>query len=307
MVKGPKPYAATDENLLRYGLAPTMRYLIATALDGSTITYGQLGAKLEEDVGFSRIFRTRIGFVVGSLMHRIHNVRSDAPLINVLAVNQQDRQPSKGAGSFMASRFGEGRLRHGDAKVRFPSLWEKSFRRAAGEVYKVAAAQWATLFEDVFHLPLNAMAIESDRQDRKAGTEKDGIPTGRNYGAGGEGPYHKSLRLWVRDNPQAIDDAFSDATTDTEVDLDSGDRIDVVYKLVDRTVVLELKSRISNDVDLRRGVYQCVKYRAVREAMDVRDKTPVQAILVTETAPPGEIVALLKLHGIRHFQALTNR
>jgi hypothetical protein len=307
VAKKTKPYAATDENLLTHGLAPTLRYLIATALDGSTITYGQLATKLEEAAGFSRIFRTRMGFVVGSLMNRIHEVQPEAPLINVLAVNQEDRQPSKGAGPFMADRFGDSRLYLEDAKDRFPDLWEKSFRRAAGEVYRIAAVQWATLFEEVFNFPLNEETIEEDRRERKTGTERDGIPTGRNYGRGGEGPLHKSLRLWVRDNPQAIDDEFTDATTETEVDLDSGDRIDVVYKLLDRTVVVEVKSRISNDVDLRRGVYQCIKYRAVREAMDARNETAVHAILVTETEPPGEIIALLKFHGIRHFQAPIER
>ncbi|UFW80131.1 hypothetical protein [Rhizobium sp. SU303] len=302
-----KPYAATNDNLIVHGLAPTMRFLIAVALDGSTMTYGELGAKLENEAGFSTIFRTRLGFVVGSLMGKIQKVEPTAPLINVLAVNQKDRQPSKGAGSFMARRFKEKRLDRDDAKKRSPSLWQHSFERAAGEVYKVSAGDWADLYRRVFGTSLDERAIENERDDRKRGTEKDGIQTGRNYGSGGEGPYHKALRLWIKDNPGLVDNAFALATTDTEVDLDSGDRIDVVYKLIDRTIVVEVKSRISNDVDLRRGVYQCVKYRAVRQAMDVREATPVEALLVTENELPGEIAALVKLHGIRHFMAPLER
>ncbi|PTE11770.1 hypothetical protein [Mesorhizobium helmanticense] len=302
-----KPYAATDANLLAHGLAPAMRWLIAVALDGSTMTYGELGTKLENEAGFSTIFRTRLGFVAGVLMHTIQQVAADAPLINVLVVNQKDRQPSRGAGPFMAKRFGENQLEREDSKQRLPRLWERSFKRAAGEVYKLSATEWADLYRRVFGTPLNADAIERDRRERKRGTEKDGIPTGRNYGAGGEGPYHKALRLWVKDNPGMVDKAFSAATAETEVDLDSGDRIDVVYKLIDRTIVVEVKSRISNEIDLRRGVFQCVKYRAVRQAMDVRDNVAVEAFLVTENELPGEIAALVKLHGIRHLLAPLER
>jgi hypothetical protein len=303
----PKPYASTNANLLAHGLAPAMRWLIAVALDGSTMTYGELGEKLEDEAGFSTIFRTRIGFVVGTLMEQIQTIEPNAPLINVLAVNQKDRLPSRGAGPFMAARFGDKRLQQDHAKERFPTLWEREFQRAAGEVYKLSADQWAHLYRRVFGLDLDEQKIDKDRENRHKGTEKDGIPTGRDYGRGGEGPYHKALRLWTKANPGMVDKAFTNATTDTEVDLDSGDRIDVVYKLLDRTVVVEVKSRISNEIDLRRGVYQCVKYRAVRQAMDVRENTTVDALLVTESELPGEIAALVKLHGIRHFLAPQER
>lgn len=302
-----KPYAATNENLIERGLAPAMRWLIAVALDGSTITYGELKRKLENKGGFSTIFATRIGFVAGVLMEKIQEVEPDAPLINVLVVNQTDGQPSKGAGSFMARRFGEPRLAREDAKKKYPELWESAFKRAAAEVYSYTEAQWLALFERVFERPLGSDRIGRDREERHEGTEKDGIPTGRKYGPGGEGPFHKSLRLWVKDNPEAIKAAFADASTETEVDLDSGDRVDVVYKLADRIVVLEVKSRISDETDLRRGVFQCVKYRAVRKAMDVRDAAVIEAYLITETPLSGEISALVKRHSLRHFQAPQNR
>jgi hypothetical protein len=302
-----KPHAATNDNLLTYGLAPAMRFLIAVALDGSVITYGELGKKLESQAGFSRIFDTRIGFVAGSLMGLIHDVDPDAPLINVLVVNQNDRQPSKGAGPFMARRFDEKRLGREDAKTKFPVLWERSFDRAAGEVYKVSAEEWASLYHRAFGEPLSLETIDKTRQKRQSGTEKDGIPTGRKYGSGGEGPEHKALRLWVKDNPGSVDKSFAQATAETEVDLDSGDRVDVVYKLVDRTVVLEVKSKISNEIDLKRGVYQCIKYRAVRAAMDVRTDTQIEAILVTEEALPILVTKLVKLHGIRHIRVPSDR
>lgn len=302
-----KPYSATNQNLADHGLAPALRWLIPVALDGSTMTYGELKHRLETEAGFSTVFTTRIGFVAGELMNRIQEVEPTAPLINVLVVNQDDGQPSKGAGSFMAQRFGESRLNRDDAKTAHPKLWQRYFDRSADEVYQVTEAEWAQLFERVFGEPLTPDQIEGSRVKRQDGTERDGIKTGRNYGPGGEGPLHKALRLWVRDNPAALHRSFQDITAETEVDLDSGDRVDVVYKCPDRTIVIEVKSRISNEADLRRGVFQCVKYRAVRQAMDVRDDPTVEAWLVTEAKLPGRIAALLKLHDIRHFLAPMER
>src|ERR1700733_168654 len=293
-----KPYTATNDNLIEHALAPAMRWLIAVALDGSTMTYGELKRRLEDKAGFSTIFATRIGFVAGILMETIQKIEPGAPLINVLVVNQTDRQPSEGAGVFMARRFGERRLRGEHAKEQYPQLWEECFKRAAGEVYSYTEAQWSALFERVFGTALDTPKIEQDREKRHEGTEKDGIRIGRNYGSGGEGPFHKSLRMWVKENPGAVHRAFADASAETEVDLDSGDRVDVVYKLADRIVVLEVKSRISNDVDLTRGVFQCVKYRAVREAMDVREGAVVEAYLITETPLTGEISALVRRYDI---------
>jgi hypothetical protein len=284
-----------------------MRWLIATALDGSTMTYGEVKGRLEKEASFSTIFATRIGLVAGELMYKIQQVEPKAPLINVIVVNQEDRQPSKGAGSFMAKRFGNPRLAKAGYKQRHPRRWKSYFERAAAEVYAYSPQQWAELYRRVFETSLVTAEIQEQRQKRQLGTEQDGVPTGRSYGSEGEGEYHKALRLWIRDNPHRVRRAFIGARTDTEFDLDSGDRVDCVYHLAEHTIVIEVKSRISNLVDLRRGVFQCIKYRAVKEAMDVRTDVPVEAMLVTEGKLPGEIAALLRQHQIRHFQAPLNR
>jgi hypothetical protein len=279
-----------------------MRWLIAVALDGATITYGEIARKLETEQGFSTIFDVRIGFIAGTLVARLQEADPHAPLINVLVVNQKTRMPSEGAGPYMADRFGISRLRRREARSRFPKLWKSSFERAIQEVQSWSADDWARLYGKVFGEKLDVAVIAKLRRDRKRGAEKDGIPQGRKHGSGGEGPEHRALRLWAMANPAELDRAFSEADSETEADLDSGDRVDVVYRLKDRIVLVEVKSRTSDIHDLRRGVYQCVKYRAVREAMDVRTDADVQVILLTEHDVPMEITFLLKLHGIRHCQ-----
>lgn len=132
------------------------------------------------------------------------------------------------------------------------------------------------------------------------GQDGDGIAHGRH----GEGPNHKELRLWVLNNPGAINPAYENFRAETEVVLDSADRVDVVFFGPNGTVALEVKSSDSNETDLRRGVFQCIKYRAVMEAMDIRSEFTVAAILVTQEDLPGDLAALARLNGVRHIRTL---
>jgi hypothetical protein len=63
MTKRPARYAPTNENLIEHALEPTMRWLIASALDGTTMTYGEVKQPLESEASFSTVFATRIGHV----------------------------------------------------------------------------------------------------------------------------------------------------------------------------------------------------------------------------------------------------
>ena len=85
--------------------------------------------------------------------------------------------------------------------------------------------------------------------------------------------------------------------------LDSADRVDVVFYGPSETVAVEVKSGDSNETDLRRGVFQCIKYRAVMEAMDIRAKPIVTAILVTQELLPQNLAALARSNRVLHFRA----
>lgn len=227
-------------------------------------------------------------------MGDIQKVKLDAPLLNVLLVLQSDRMPSTGAGSFMAEYFGVARLGEENIRDREPKLWRKYFERAADEVY--AYTNWVKLLDRVYPSinryktkPLSALSAE-------AGTEKEGIPRGRK----GEGPTHKALRLWARDNPAKVTKLAKGSRSETEVELPSGDRIDVVYYTEKTTFAVEVKSRISNEADLQRGVYQCVKYQAVLKAMDPRETRDIRVVLLTENELPGYLVERARSLGILH-------
>ncbi|MBX9816209.1 MAG: hypothetical protein K2X76_16035 [Sphingomonas sp.] len=295
----------TNENLASDAATKAMmRWLVATALDNSFLTYGEAKARLEREVGFERIARAgRTGWTAGAMIDKLIQIDPDVPLLNVLLVEQATELPSDGAGSFLADRYQEPRLRHEDAKNVYPDLWRRTFDKAAGEVYAASENYWQSLYKSAYGESLSAEQVRQERIKRKSGSEDDGM----DFSGRGEGVNHKALRLWVTANPGHINQKYAEASTETEVVLDSGDRVDAVYRVKDQIVAIEVKSRDSNLIDLRRGVYQCIKYRAVLDAMDIRQGNFVSAILVTETKLPGEIKALLRTHRIVHFQAPMDR
>ena len=55
----------------------------------------------------------------------------------------------------------------------------------------------------------------------------------------------------------------------TEHRLPSADTIDVLFQTSRDCVGVEIKSRISDDADIVRGIFQVVKYRALLEALQM--------------------------------------
>ena len=128
------------------------------------------------------------------------------------------------------------------------------------------------------------------RKSRKsdfAGTEMDG----HQPGGGGEGPNHRRLKEELAKRPSHIDHDLRAKDAEPEYKLLSGDQVDVLVNTTEATFAIEVKSRDSNDADLERGVYQCVKYRAVLEAEGAARTAPqvlsVEAWLVVERGRPN--------------------
>lgn len=90
--------------------------------------------------------------------------------------------------------------------------------------------------------------------------------TCQNYDSG-EGKEHKALKEYILKHPERL--GYSDIVfAETEHILPSGDRLDVYFELSDGDhVAIEVKPSISTDQDITRGIFQCVKYYAVMEAL----------------------------------------
>lgn len=286
------PIPPTNANLQQHGAPPLAQWLIQAAHRGSFITYGQAAQRLQAEIGFSNIFPTRMGIPAGHLMYEMLDVWPDCPLLNVLLVRQQGHVPGDGAGGFMANYLEWPDLGIHGFRNEHPDEWRAATEAIAADVY--AFDEWDQVYFDAFGQPLPAPADPD-------GQEEDGIT----YGRQGEGPNHEWLRHWVLNNPGEISAVYEGFRTETEVVLASGDRVDVVFYGPDETVAIEVKSVDSNETDLRRGVFQCIKYRAVMEAMDIRAEPAVTAILATQERLSPDLAALARSNGVRRFLAPT--
>lgn len=84
---------------------------------------------------------------------------------------------------------------------------------------------------------------------------------------GGEGKEHKKLKEYISEHPEVL--GYKNVMlVETEHILPSGDRLDVYIELSDGThVAVEVKPKDAPDNDISRGIFQCIKYAAVMEAM----------------------------------------
>ena len=73
------------------------------------------------------------------------------------------------------------------------------------------------------------------------------------------------LKNYIAANPHVIDlSGFGKGQT--EQPFTSADRIDIVFRKDDHWVGVEVKGPSSSEADLLRGLFQAVKYAALREA-----------------------------------------
>ena len=123
---------------------------------------------------------------------------------------------------------------------------------------------------------------------------------------GGEGEHHKRLKDFVYNNPERLD-IKNVIISDQEYLLISGDKLDVYFKTENQIWAIEVKSHISDDADILRGIYQCVKYKAILEAEKAvkKDNSVIYTMLILERNMPqkyAEIAYFLNVSYVDNFQ-----
>jgi hypothetical protein len=281
--------AYTIEELCEKGPLFTMAMLLDCLKGGeSFVTYGAIRDELQYQLGIDTIFPTQIGYVAGSLMNQILEVDPRAPLINAL-ITRPNGIPGVGVGSYFANRY----------KVPAYNKWaavlpKKKRDLVDREREKVLRyGRWEQINSRLFGNGAKTLLRKTE------GTEVDGLSrNGWNYGGEAESEEHKKLKSWVAANRHKIGLAKSFGKGVPESRLLSGDTVDVLFSDGTNYVTVEVKSCRSNDDDFRRGIYQCVKYRAVKQAEHHPNKAAVRAILVTERELNEELKARARILGV---------
>lgn len=201
---------------------------------------------------------------------------SPIPPIEALVVNQQTRLPGPGFDGFLK---------------REGNRWTtKEERRALIEI------AWAKIYA----YPYWREVLAELGLQMTADTAEDVVAKARGAIGGGEGADHIALKEFVRVNPRIAGLKYSEGPGDAEYPLPSGDRVDVMFSYSKQIHAVEVKPCSSPDADIARGLFQCVKYRAVLEAHARyrHDRRPVSACLVLAGSLPTCLISLRNSLGV---------
>ncbi|MFD9902468.1 hypothetical protein [Mesorhizobium sp. NPDC059025] len=258
--------------------------LVRQAASGYPIYYEALASEL------SMPNPRNLNYVLGSIGTTLNELSGKhgwgkIPHIQSLTINQQRRLPGEGFEGFLAEKTSEYRnLSLANKRAYLAAYWH--------EIY--AYPYWADILETCELSPASPDA-------RDIVTEaKIGMS-----GGGGEGEEHRRLKAWVANSPELVGLPVTAGVT-KEAPLPSGDKIDVLFHTTSRLVAVEVKSSISNEVDLTRGLFQCVKYRSVMEAERgfCGARHSVEALLVVGRSFPAALRALQNSLGVQVVELL---
>lgn len=219
---------------------------------------------------------------VGQTLEHLQRVKNESiPPIQCLVVNMATGLPGEGIGWFVVK------------KEDFSRLPLKRRREVVqAELQRVYAySKWRELL-----LELDLEPLEADF--------KGIVRAASDFCGGGEGEEHKRLKEFVARNPASIGLPATTPAGDTELPLASGDCLDVSFRTKSVWIAAEIKSTISNPADITRGIFQCVKYRAVLDATLLAQRRPQnsRAILVLGGPMPSDLLPLANMLGVEFVQ-----
>lgn len=183
----------------------------------------------------------QIGAVLGVVQDILDDVakeshKGNVPTLNCLVQNKETGIPSYG-------------FEYVDKKYNSLSNAEKrAFARAENE--KAHKYDWTWVIEKL-GLKLNYC--------------EQVLPV--KYANVGEGEEHKAIKQYIASNPDMVGIKKVLGEGETEHLLLSGDRIDVFFRCKNNMhYAVEVKPSTSDDADILRGIFQCVKYKAVMDS-----------------------------------------
>jgi hypothetical protein len=116
------------------------------------------------------------------------------------------------------------------------------------------------------------------------------------FNSSSESEAHLRLKHFILNHPNAIGVSDKVIQAQEEYMLPSLDEIDVYFETLEDIISVEVKSIISDETDIIRGVFQCVKYKALLEAQNkvVAKTKPVTSILVIKSTLSDKVAKIAK-------------
>lgn len=237
---------------------------------------------LAEEIGMSNA--RNLNYVLGAVGNWIKDLAKKTdkkiPLINFIVINKSEEIPGSGVDEF---------IEYADFQSLNKSQKRKVVDKILSDIYLYKDWYWV-LSE------LNLKPLETNFDNKL----KEPKPF---YGKGGESQEHKGFKNYIAANPELFG-LSSKLDGITEYELPSMDLIDVVFRNKDEIIGIEVKSFISNSADIQKGLFQCVKYKALLEAEQiVNDLIPnSRVILALENKLPENLIAVKNQLGIEVYE-----
>jgi hypothetical protein len=260
--------------------------LLAAAKSGRPISYKQLAEKLNQLHGepVPKSFRN-YGWPPGKVGDTLEELAKlwgeDIPPLSAIVTNGTSNLPGDGAFGCIDRYLKGANVTKGDKRACAQAALDFIFNYPR---WDEVAAFFAIEVNKKYFIETNESPIS--------------LPDPRKYSAGyPESEAHKNLKEWVRDHPQFLKQPFGVfAPGVNEKTIQSGDRLDVFFSNSDMHLAVEVKAANAPDSECFRGIFQCVKYRAVLQATQLAEgKLPnAQAALVCQRSLPLEAVRLAK-------------
>lgn len=131
------------------------------------------------------------------------------------------------------------------------------------------------------------------------------IPVGERHRLVGQGesPAHLELKLFISRNPDLVEVKDIVREAEIEYSFPSSDTADVLFTTKTTLVAVEVKSALSSEMDLLRGIFQCVKYRALLDAVIAVEQRELiaTALLAIEGTLPESLRTIASTLGVSVF------
>ncbi len=228
------------------------------------ITYGNLARNIDYPQPYKgSLFGKRIGKTLGTMGHLLDTITAPSwedriPYIQAMVVAQNTKLPSDGLKEFI---------------VDYPNLSTEKKKDLLYLEY-----QEIFRFGDRWDFILEQLGIGNPSPNRLTG--KGGLYNP--YGSEGS-PEHRNLVQYISEHPEKV--GFDPAIIGfKEFPLKSKDCVDVLFLSGTQVLGVEVKSKRSGPDDHLRGIFQCIKYRAILKSEDILNNLsrPVDCVLVHE-------------------------
>lgn len=280
----------------------TARYalpiVVWCAKRGHPIQYGQLDAEIVLRGLGHRVLAVQYGHpagVIGNALIELEDRWGEKiPPLNSIIVNRKDGLPGEGVDFYLR--------RYYKPKKDIAEITPSNKRAIVEEIHAdvFAYKKWDAV--------LKACGLQKIKGIVALNLEEVDIdpPKRGGWSSEPESPEHLRLKTYVANNPSVVGLPRSARRGQPEYRFASADCADVVFKTGNSFLAVEVKSRISNEHDLNRGIFQAVKYQALlRAEQRARREAPTAtAVLVTEKGLSVKLRNLANILGISVFKVV---